>query len=157
MTNEQIKKSTPFCGYRLARESSHVFSRIVFPSTFNWFSFAHHQTWPKIVHIHHLLQFPFQLNGERTHNTSIVVHLCHNHSIISVRKICLTFFKRVNCLSLDLLVTLEEEKDSRLCACGENNRERGGGIWQFRHSCLFFFLLVCEQFACRSASERGWW
>lgn len=80
------------------------------------------------------MQFPFQLNGERTNN---VVHCrpfwlhAHTHAL-ATRKYA-ELFKRVhilNGLSLDLLATLEEEKDSCVCqfgaVCGARARTIGG-------------------------------
>lgn len=66
----------------------------------------------------------------------------------------------LNGLSLDLLATLEEEKDSCVCQFGavwgsrENNRRFDSSN---EHSWLWFARVsVCEQFACLSASrERG--
>lgn len=67
-----------------------------------------------------LLQFPFQLNGERTNN---VVHCrpfwLHTRTHALATRKYAELFKRVhilNGLSLDLLATLEEEKDSCVSA-----------------------------------------
>uniref|UniRef100_A0A8D8MQ97 (northern house mosquito) hypothetical protein n=1 Tax=Culex pipiens TaxID=7175 RepID=A0A8D8MQ97_CULPI len=82
------------------------FSRIVFPSIRLPFAHTHHtklgqfssarkKRRKRIVHIHKLLQFPFQLNGERTNKP---VHRRPSWVFpISVHKftqICRTFFQR---------------------------------------------------------------
>lgn len=71
------------------------------------------------------MQFPFQLNGERTNN---FVH-CRPFWL-ATRKYAEPF-KRVhisNGLSLDLLATLEEEKDSCVCQFGAVCRVRARTI-----------------------------